>query len=105
LLKKNIPFEWTVSQQTAFDILKWKLMEEPILAYPNFNKMFKLYTDALDIGLGAVLMQEDDQGKDRVICYEAKTLLLAEKNYLTTEKECLAVMWAMQKFKHFLERE
>ncbi len=92
LLKKNIPFEWTVSQQTAFDILKRKLTEEPILAHPDFTKMFKLYTDTSDVGLGAVLMQEDDQGKDRVICYEAKTLLSAEKNYLTTEKECLAVM-------------
>src|SRR6266498_3672360 len=102
LLKKNILFEWTVSQQTAFDILKRKLTEEPILAHPDFTKMFKLYTDASDVGLEAVLMQEDDQGKDRVICYEAKTLLPAEKNYLTTEKECLAVMWAMQKFKHFL---
>ena len=65
--------------------------------------MFKLYTDALDIGLRAVLMQEDDQRKDRVICYEAKTLLPAEKNYSITEKECLAIMWAMQKFKYFLE--
>ncbi len=54
--------------------------------------MFKLYTDTSDIGLGVVLMQENDQGKDRVICYEAKTLLLAEKNYLITEKEYLAVM-------------
>ncbi len=64
--------------------------------------MFKLYTDASDVGLGVVLMQEDDQEKDRVICYEAKTLLPAEKNYSTTEKKCLAVMWAMQKFKYFL---
>src|SRR6266498_842904 len=102
LLKKNTHFEWTVSQQTAFDILKRKLTEEPILAHPDFTKMFKLYTDASDVGLGAVLIQEDDQGKDRVICYEAKTLLSAEKNYPTTEKECLAIMWAMQKFKHFL---
>ena len=67
--------------------------------------MFKLYTDASDVGLEAVLMQEDDQKKDRVICYEDKTLLSAEKNYPITEKECLAVMWAMQKFKHFLEKE
>ena len=91
-MKKDTHFEWIVSQQSAFDILKRKLTEEPILAHPNFNKMFKLYTDASDVGLGAVLMQEDDQGKDRVICYEAKTLLPAEKNYPTTKKECLAVM-------------
>ncbi len=91
-MKKNTLFEWTISQQTAFDILKQKLTEEPILTHPDFIKMFKLYTDALDVGLGVVLMQEDDQGKDRVICYEAKTLLPAEKNYPTTEKECLTVM-------------
>ena len=78
-------------------------MKKPILAHPDFTKMFKLYTDASDVGLRAVLMQEDDQEKDRVICYEAKTLLPAEKNYPTTKKECLAIMWAMQKFKHFLE--
>jgi len=81
-----------VSQQIIFDILKQKFTEEPILAYSDFNKMFKLYTDASDVSLGAVLMQENDQGKDRVICYEAKTLLSVEKNYPTTEKKCLAVM-------------
>ncbi len=76
-------------------------MEKPILTHSDFTKMFKLYTDALDVGLKAVLMQKNDQEKDRVICYEAKTLLPAEKNYPITEKECLTVMWAMQKFKHF----
>ena len=63
-MKKNNPFEWTVSQQIAFDILKRKLTKEFILAYTDFNKMFKLYTDASDIGLEAILMQENDQGKD-----------------------------------------
>ncbi len=67
--------------------------------------MFKLYIDASDVRLKAVLMQENDQGKDQVIYYKAKTLLLAEKNYLITKKECLLVIWAMQKFKHFLRRE
>ncbi len=105
LLKKNTPFEWTVSQQTAFDILKWKLTEEPILVHPDFTKMFKLYIDASDVGLGVVLMQKDDQEKDRVIYYKAKTFLPAEKNYPTTEKECLMIMWVMQKFKYFLGGE
>ncbi len=53
--------------------------------------MFKLYTNTSDIRLGAVLMQKDNQEKD----YEAKTLISAEKNYLTTEKKCLAIMWTM----------
>ncbi len=54
--------------------------------------MFKLYTNISDGGLEAILMQKDDQGKDQVICYEAKTLSSAEKNYPTTEKKCLVVM-------------
>ncbi len=71
---------------------KQKLIEESILTYPDFNKIFKLYINASDIRLGAILMQKDDQKKDRVICYEAKTLLLVEKNYPMMEKECLAIM-------------
>ncbi len=67
-------------------------MEKLILAHPDFNKIFKLYTDALDIRLGVVLMQENDQERDRMVCYEAKTLLPMKKNYPTTEKECLMVM-------------
>jgi len=66
--------------------------------------MFKLYTNASDVKLEVVLMQKDNQRKDWVICYKVKTLLPAEKSYLITEKECLMVMWEMQKFKHFLER-
>ena len=60
LLKKNTSFEWIISQQTVFDIFKRKLIEKLILVYPDFNKMFKLYTDASDVRLEAVLIQEDD---------------------------------------------
>ena len=70
-------------------------MKKLILMHSDFNKIFKLYTDASDVKLKAVLMQEDDQEKDRVICYKAKTLLSAKKNYPTTEKEYLMIMWAM----------
>ncbi len=67
-------------------------MKEFILAYSNFNKMFKLYMNALDIELEAILMQKDNQKRNQVVCYKAKILLLAKKNYPTTEKEYLIII-------------
>src|SRR6266496_2117886 len=104
MLKESGPAIWGQAQQEAFDIIKVKLATEPIRAHPDFNKSFKLYTDASDTGLGAVLAQDDEEGKERVIAYEARRLSAPERNYLTTEKECLAVVWAIQKFKQYLGR-
>jgi len=84
------------------DIIKNKLVTEPIRAHSDFNKPFKLYTDASDTDLGAVLAQENEEGKERVIAYEARRLSASERNYPTTEKECLAVVWMIQKFKQYL---
>ena len=69
LLKKETPFEWTDKQQRAFDFLKERLMEAPILQYPDFEKQFILYTDASGTGLGAVLSQKDEEKRERVIAY------------------------------------
>src|SRR6266540_6464465 len=102
MLKENRPAVWRPSQQEAFDIIKNKLATEPIRAHLDFNKPFKLYTDASDTDLEAVLAQDDDEEKERVIAYEARRLSASEKNYLTTEKECLTVVWAIQKFKQYL---
>ncbi len=55
MLNNDVPEYWGPTQQTAFDNLKEKLTSEPIRAHPNFDKSFKLYTDASDTGLGAVL--------------------------------------------------
>ena len=103
MLKEDGLAIWEQAQQEAFDIIKNKLITEPIRAYSDFNKPFKLYTDTLDTGLGAVLAQDDEEGKERVIAYEARRLSASERNYPTTEKECLAVVWAIQKFKQYLE--
>ncbi len=102
MLKENKPAVWGQAQQEAFDIIKNKLAIESIRAYPDFNKSFKLYTDALDTGLGAVLAQDDEEEKERIIVYEVRRLSVPEKNYLTTEKECLAIVWVIQKFKQYL---
>ena len=93
MLKENRLAVWKQAQQKAFDIIKNKLATEPIRAHSNFNKLFKLYIDTSDTGLGAVLAQDDEKGKERVIAYEARRLSAPERNYPTIEKECLAIVW------------
>ncbi len=94
---------WKENQEKAFEALKKKLITAPVLMYPNFEKEFILYTDASKIALGAILHQVGKDGKEHVITYENKTLGPAEQNYHTTELECLAVVWAIEKFDYYLE--
>src|ERR1043165_5384440 len=103
LLKKDQPFEWDVKQQNAFDRLKERLIKSPILQYPDFNQPFVLYTDACKTGLEAVLSQIVE-GKEYVIAYASRTTNKAEENYPITDLECLAVVWAIRHFHHYLSR-
>jgi hypothetical protein len=101
LLKKDEPFNWDNKQQQAFDRLKDMLIKAPILTYPDFDKSFVIYTDASGIGLGAVLSQIKE-GKEHVIAYASRSLNPAEKNYSVTDQECLAVVWSIKHFQHYL---
>ena len=87
--------------QEAFETLKGEIAARPVSAYPDFSKPFRLYTDASNIGLGAILAQKQ-QGKEKIICCASRTLNNAESNYSTTKKECLAVVWGVQVFRPFL---
>jgi len=102
LLKKDITFEWGERQQGAFEILKRKLVEKPILGYPVYEKPFLLFTDASGTGLGAVLSQENEKGGETVIAYASRSLTPAEKNYPITDQECLAIVWGIQHFHKYL---
>jgi hypothetical protein len=102
LLKKNVNFQWTLQQQQAFDYFKDRLITSPILIYPDWTKEFILFTDASTFALGAVLSQKDAQDQERVVAYASRSLLPAERNYSATELECLAVVWAIAKFHHYL---
>jgi len=98
LTGKNAQFRWESTHQHAFDTLKHALTTPPILDYPKPHDTFVLTTDASDTGLGAVL----STARGTVVEYASRTLTKAEKNYSTTEKECLAIVWATQKLRHYL---
>lgn len=98
LLKKGVQFLWTPTAEEAFQLLKKALVEAPVLAIPNFNKPFVLETDASDLGLGAVVMQEN-----RPITYLNKPLCPKNQGMSTYEKECLAILIAMEKWRSYLQ--
>jgi hypothetical protein len=72
------------------------------MTYPDFSKRFILATDASDWGIGAVLSQKDTENLEHPIAYASRLLSSPELNYTTLEKECLAAIWAVRYFKHYL---
>ena len=102
LLKKSTKFKWNDKCQDAFDRLKAILKSAPVLLPPDFDKCLKLAVDASDVGIGAVLLQEDNNGIDHPVCYFSKKFNKHQKNYSTIEKECLALILAIQQFEVYL---
>ena len=102
LTRRGKKFHWSSDCQHAFDRLKCLLTASPILAYPDFSRPFLLDTDASDFGIGAVLSQVHDDGKEHVVGYASHSLSKAERNYTTTRKELLAVVTFVQHFRHYL---
>lgn len=103
LTKKGVPnrFEWSTEHENAFQNLKKMLMYSPILRLVDFNKQLVLRTDASEYGLGGVLLQDHD-GKLYPVAYASRKLSVAERVYSVIEKECLAIIWALQKFQVYL---
>ncbi len=107
LTVKGVKFDWTENCEAAFRKLKQKLCEAPVLAYPEFEKIkdfpFRLSTDASNKGIGAVLEQLKEDKEYHPVNFASRALRAAEKHYSAIELECLALVWAMNKFKEFLE--
>ena len=98
----TIPELWTEVHTEAYDKLKAALVSPPILAYPDINKPFYLYTDASMDGMGSILMQKDESGDAKVIAYASRTYRDSEKNYHMPNKECLSVVSAFKHFRQYL---
>ncbi len=99
---KAVPFEWMAARQKAFETIKAKLATAPVVAHPDFNKPFILYTDVSGEGVGAVLHQKGENERERISACASRTYNEHEKKYPITEQECLAVIWGVEKFRQFL---
>ena len=102
LLKKTKKYEWTPECQKAFDTLKERFMEAPVLYMPDQTKPFILETDALKHASGAVLRQQDSNGDWHPCRYLSKSFTETEWNYDIGDRELLAVIRALEEWRHYL---
>ena len=97
LCSTGTKFSWSEEQQKAFEQIKKIVSQEVLLAYPNFNELFEIYTDASDYQLGAVISQQN-----KPIAFYSRKLSSAQRNYTTTERELLAIVETLKEFRNIL---
>ena len=102
LTKKDTPFVWSTEQQVALDELKRRITTQPIMCHFDHSVPVELRTDASGYGLGAILLHVFPDRRKRVIEYASRLLKKEEKNYGISEKECLAIVWAITKYRTYL---
>ena len=102
MLKKDAKFHWSLQCEQAFQTLKARLMEEPVMAYPKADGPYILDTDASNVAAGAVLSQVQD-GVERVIAYWSKAWSPSQRKYSTVRREMLAAVLAMEAFCYYLQ--
>jgi hypothetical protein len=98
LLVKEKQWQWTPKEEVLFEKLKNKVIEAPTLVYPMLDEPFEVWTDASNVAIGGVLLQNS-----QCIAFESRKLRKSEKNYHTTDKECLAIVYCLMKWKCYLE--
>ena len=102
LTRKNVPWQWSTEQQDAFDKLKQSLISAEVMAYYNPSAEMHLIVDASPCGLGAILNQKQSNGDFRPVAYASRTLTPTERRYSQTEREALAVLFAIQRFNVYI---
>jgi len=95
LLKHDAKYEWNEECQKSLDILKERMVTTLILLFLDWKKIFHVHVDASSIALGIILAQPGEGGINHPIAFASRKLSLAEKNYTTTEREGLAMVYAL----------
>ena len=104
LTKKDQPWVWDTEQQTAFEALKEAFTTAPILRIPDDVNPFRLSTDASDFAIGSVLSQLDPTDNLwHPVAFHSKSLNVHERNYEIYDKEMLAIIRALEEYRHYLE--
>jgi hypothetical protein len=99
---KGKTLRWEAEQRAAFAAIKARLTSPPILRGPRWDRDFQIHTDWCPSAIAAILSQQDDDGTECVIAYASRRLEPAQRRYSATEGECLAVVWAIQRFHHYI---
>ena len=98
LLKKGVKFQWSEQFQESSDVLKNKMVIAPILVFPNWKKEFHVHVDASPITLGVLLAQLGEGSIDNHILFASIKLSTMEKNYTTTKREGLSMVYTLKTF-------
>ena len=102
LTRQNVRCSWDDDNQAAFDELKRLLTSSHVMAAPDMNRPYRLYTDACDYAIGGRLVQESDDGVEKVIQYVSHTLSNTQRKWATIEKEAYAVVMCIEKLRAHL---
>ncbi|QRV83866.1 Retrotransposable element Tf2 protein [Ceratobasidium sp. AG-Ba] len=103
LTKKDTRFEWNQECQQAFEEIKKRVSQDPVLIHPDSDKPFILETDASGIAIGAILSQRGEDGYLHPVAYLSKSYNDAQRNYDTANKELLAIVESLKHWRIYLE--
>jgi hypothetical protein len=102
LLRKDSKFQWNEDCHRGLDTLKEKMVTISMLVFPDWEKTFHVHVDALVIALRAIMTQPGTGELDHPIAFASRKLSKSEQNYNTIEREGLTMVYALQKFRHYL---
>ena len=103
IVKKNRKWKWTEKQKKAFEELKKRFTQEPVLTIPDLDKKMRMEVDASDYATGGVLSMEGEDGKWRPVVFLSKSLNETERNYEIHDKEMLVIIRGLESWRYLLE--
>jgi len=103
LTRDEMPWEWGLEQQKAFQEIKKRFQEEPVLLQFDPAKKIKVETDASDYAMGMVLCQEDESGRWHPVAFYSRKMNPTEENYPVHDKELMAIVEAFKEWRHYLQ--